>query len=59
MNRALLLTLFAAFFALTSAQITLNKAVDFTVKDTDSKEHILFEYLDAGKYVLIDFWATW
>ncbi len=34
-------------------------AADFTVKDIDGKEHHLYSYLEAGKWVLIDFWATW
>ena len=33
-------------------------AKDFRAKDTDGKEHHLYEYLDAGKYVLIKFTST-
>ncbi len=28
---------------------------DFTVTDTEGKTHNLYTYLDAGKYVLLDF----
>lgn len=34
-------------------------AKDFTVKDVDGNEHHLYSYLEDGKWVLIDFWATW
>jgi len=37
------------------AQTTLTTAVDFTVTDTKGVTHNLFNYLDAGKYVCIDF----
>ncbi|GAB4287070.1 MAG: hypothetical protein Kow0068_12820 [Marinilabiliales bacterium] len=36
-------------------QTTLTTAVDFTVTDTDGNTHNLFSYLDAGKYVCLDF----
>ena len=42
-----------------SAQTQLTEAVDFTVTDLDGNEHTLSEYLDAGKYVCIDFFAYW
>ena len=41
------------------AQTTLTTAVDFTVTDLEGNEHNLFSYLDAGKYVCIDFFAYW
>lgn len=41
------------------SEITLEQAPDFTVTDTDGKEHHLQSYLDAGKYVIIDFWGIW
>jgi thiol-disulfide isomerase/thioredoxin len=55
------LTLLAALFATVSlsAQTTLTQAVDFTVTDLDGDDHTLFEYLDAGQYVCIDFFAYW
>ena len=34
-------------------------AVDFTVTDLDGNEHTLSDYLEAGKYVCIDFFAYW
>ena len=37
------------------AQTTLTTAVDFTVTDTQGNSHNLFTYLNAGKYVCIDF----
>ena len=41
------------------AQTPLSEAVDFTVTDLDGNEHTLSNYLDAGKYVCIDFFAYW
>ncbi|MCF8372546.1 MAG: hypothetical protein K9H64_13030 [Bacteroidales bacterium] len=37
------------------AQTSLTTAVDFTVTDTDSIEHNLFDYLNDGKYVVLEF----
>ena len=34
-------------------------APDFTVTDIDGNEHHLYDYLDDGKVVLIDFSTTW
>ncbi len=34
-------------------------APDFTLTDIDGTEHHLYDYLDSGKVVLIDFFATW
>lgn len=42
--------------AMLSAQYT---ATDFTVTDIHGNEHHLFEYLDEGKSVLLDFFAPW
>lgn len=35
------------------------KFVDFTMKDPKGKEVSLSDYAGKGKYVLIDFWASW
>lgn len=32
---------------------------DLTMSDADGKEHKLSEFVGNGKYVLIDFWASW
>lgn len=40
------------------AQTSLNTAVDFTATDCYGQEISLFEILDSGKYVLIDFFFT-
>ena len=39
-----------------SAQCPLTEAVDFTATDIDGVTWNLFDELDNGKYVLIDFW---
>ena len=56
--------LYTVLFALgitfsAGAQTPLTEAVDFTVTDLDGNEHTLSEYLDADKYVCIDFFAYW
>jgi len=33
-------------------------APDFTLTDINGNTHHLYEYLDQGKTVFIDFWAT-
>jgi hypothetical protein len=52
--------LMAIFFAsiLTFAQTNLTEAVDFTGTDIYGNEFNLFEILDGGQYVCIDFFRT-
>ena len=38
-----------------NAQTPLSTAVDFTATDVHGTSHTLFNYLNAGKYVLLDF----
>ena len=45
-------------FISSRAQVPIDTAPDFTVKDLESNTHHLYEYLDAGKYVVIDFFTT-
>ena len=56
------ITFFLSVLALTfslSAQTSLTTAVDFTVTDINGNSHTLFDYLDDGKYVCLDFFAYW
>jgi thiol-disulfide isomerase/thioredoxin len=55
-----LCTLFFAMvlFATVQAQTPLTVASDFTATDVHGTSHTLFDYLNAGKYVLIDFFYT-
>jgi hypothetical protein len=50
----------AMFFAtmLTFSQTPLTEAVNFTGTDIYGDEFDLFEVLDGGQYVCIDFWYT-
>lgn len=41
-----------------SSQTPLTTAVDFTATDVEGHEHNLFQVLDGGQYVLIDFFFT-
>jgi len=42
----------------TQAQTNLTTAVDFTVTDVHGNTHTLFNYLDDGKHVIVDFFFT-
>lgn len=52
--------LFLGLFVATCsyAQTTLTVAVDFTATDFNGNEFNLFEILDGGQYVVIDFFGT-
>ncbi len=52
----LALALFLASFSY--GQTTLTVAVDFTATDFNGNEFNLFEILDGGQYVVIDFFGT-
>lgn len=59
MKKFLSFILFVALFATQlQAQTTLNTAVDFTATDCHGQQVKLFDILDSGKYVLIDFFFT-
>ncbi|NTW25426.1 MAG: redoxin domain-containing protein [Lentimicrobium sp.] len=40
------------------SQVAIDSALDFSVKDIDGGQHHLYEYLDAGNYVVLDFFTT-
>lgn len=59
MRRIFTSALFTIFYAIFSfSQTPLDEAVDFTATDTHGQSHHLFAYLDAGKYVMLDFAST-
>ncbi len=39
---------------LVTAQVNVDEAVDFTLTDVSGTTHHLFEYLEQGKYVVIN-----
>jgi thiol-disulfide isomerase/thioredoxin len=46
--------------SIASAQLASGTiAPDFTITDLDGTEHNLYDYLDEGKSVILDFSATW
>ena len=55
-----LLVFFLLLFALCElkAQTSVDTAVHFVVTDVDGTTHNLFDYLDSGKIVVIDFFTT-
>ena len=60
----LLATLLAAFCCLSSSGQTAevkgqDKFIDFKAVQQDGKEVKLSDYVGKGKYVLVDFWASW
>lgn len=60
-KEALYKFLFATLFFFSSpviAQVSIDTAVDFSVKDVNSLTHHLFNYLDDDKIVVIDFFTT-
>ncbi len=48
----------AAITGLAYGQTSLSQAVDFSVTDAQGNAQNLFSYLNAGKYVLLEFAAT-
>lgn len=51
--------LFTFLFAAATCMSTAQTAPDFTLTDIDGNSHTLYEYLDAGKTVILDFYAVW
>lgn len=56
--KKLLLSIFTLSVITVSAQTTLTTAVDFTAKDIDGNTFNLFDKLDEGKFVFVDFFFT-
>ncbi len=57
-NTLVLVWLLLLGVAFANAQTTLTTAVDFTVTDTYGGTHNLFDLLNAGKHVCVDFFFT-
>jgi len=56
----LMMTVCAGFSANAQSTIAVGATCpDFTVTDVDGNSHNLYAYCDAGKYVVIDFFAYW
>jgi PKD repeat protein len=58
MKRYLFLICFVLSLQSGIGQTPLTTAVDFTAPDIHGNTHNLFSYLDAGKYVVLDFYFT-
>jgi cytochrome oxidase Cu insertion factor (SCO1/SenC/PrrC family) len=57
--RKIILSIGAVLMAFVlNAQTSLTTAIDFTVTDTQGNQHHLFDYLNDGKYVVLDFFFT-
>jgi thiol-disulfide isomerase/thioredoxin len=56
--KKILLSLFFCASATLHAQTTLTTAVDFTATDIDGNTFHLFDKLDSGKFVMLDFMFT-
>ncbi len=57
MNRKIMILIIglALFFTTLSAE----KIKDFTLQDASGNEVTLYDVLDSGNVVVLDFWATW
>lgn len=58
MRKGLFVIMVLAFCITLKAQTSLNEAVDFQVTDMNGESIHLFELLDRGQYVLIDFFEA-
>lgn len=59
MRKIFIAALITAFYSILSfSQTPLDDAVDFTATDVHGQSHHLFEYLDAGKYVMLEFTSS-
>jgi len=58
MKRYLLLLSFIIGVLISFAQTTLDTALNFTIKDTYGNNWELFEILEEGQIVVIDFFST-
>ena len=56
--RYLIIFLFILLSGVSRSQVAIDSAADFTVKDLAGVQHHLYDYLDAGNYVIIDFFTT-
>ncbi len=60
MKKALTLVAFSLLFGATYAQLADGtKAPAFTSTDINGNQQVLYDYLNAGKTVIIDIFATW
>jgi len=58
MKKYLLHIIFIFLISTSQAQTTLDTAVNFSAKDVYGNLHELFDILDEGKMVVIDFFST-
>lgn len=56
--RNTLILFFLLLSGIARSQVAIDTATDFTVKDIYGNQHHLYGYLDAGNYVVIDFYTT-
>ena len=58
MNRIVLIIILLAFVNVSNIKALPDEAIDFTVTDINGKVHNLFDYLDDGKFVFLNFFHT-
>ncbi|MHC1778171.1 MAG: peroxiredoxin family protein [Lentimicrobium sp.] len=56
--RNTLILFFLLLSGIAHTQVAIDTATDFTVKDIYGNQHHLYGYLDAGSYVVLDFYTT-
>lgn len=57
MNRKIIILLIGITLLFTA--LSAEKIKDFTLQDADGNDVNLYEVLNSGKVVVLDFWATW
>jgi peroxiredoxin len=57
MNRKIIILLIGITLLFTA--LSAEKIKDFTLQDADGNDVNLYEILNAGNVVVLDFWATW
>lgn len=56
--RNTIILFFLLLAGISKSQVAIDSALDFSVKDLEGVQHHLYEYLDAGNYVVLDFFTT-
>lgn len=49
------LLVISSLFTLAHADVKIDSAIDFSLKDAYGVTHTLYDYLNAGKWVLLSF----
>ena len=59
MKKTIITVLLALITVMSQAQTIGESFIDLNMNDTEGKAHQLSEWCGKGRYVLLDFWASW